>query len=494
MATVSLTTSTGVATHTLSTGARGPAASVNATTVAAAGGVVIDPTSTVMVDASGTDAERGTALLAAYAAAKLLLPNGAALSATNRATVILPPGKYKVTSTLTLDTSFIDICGLVTAAIERSATDSDSYTSAADASNFRPPPAYVYCNTDLVTTVVQAAADIRLSDFGIAYLHDDAESVVNDVAHAFYCNLTDATGNAASNYTRMYFFNQIALPQGDTGEFRAPVGFAKHVRGTWNGCVANAFAWRVGTNGEFSPTMTECVAGGFSFAGDRTGGAVVGCRLIRCRGEGLVQFGTSTGFACFSGCTGFGINIDVNSYFIDCEGGNNCFGIGAVNSGNFIRCRGGKYCFGGSFSLESTFAGYAEDCVALEGSFGSSNTVNMGKLTGTLVRCRSTGGIRPWRCEGAQVYDSWLEVTNTGIHCVQLLDSNTTILRSHLRVIQGGTGYPVFASSGFMIGYVSGTTMNNATRSATGFDETNSANGIASANNTVSDFLRMFGL
>lgn len=66
----------------------------------------------VSVRASGTPTENGTALLAAYATAKLLTPGGAALSATHRVTVYAPPADYDLGSaSLTLDTQFVDLLG-----------------------------------------------------------------------------------------------------------------------------------------------------------------------------------------------------------------------------------------------------------------------------------------------------------------------------------------------------------------------------------------------
>lgn len=66
----------------------------------------------IIVAVTNDDDENGTNLLTAYAAAKLLTPNGAALSATNRATVIVPPGVYKLSVQLDVDTEFVDIVSL----------------------------------------------------------------------------------------------------------------------------------------------------------------------------------------------------------------------------------------------------------------------------------------------------------------------------------------------------------------------------------------------
>lgn len=70
-------------------------------------------TAAVSVEAAGSPAYNGASLLAAYAQAKTLTPNGSALSATNRASVIVEPGMYDFDGqSLTLDTEFVDLVGL----------------------------------------------------------------------------------------------------------------------------------------------------------------------------------------------------------------------------------------------------------------------------------------------------------------------------------------------------------------------------------------------
>lgn len=57
----------------------------------------------------------GQRLRAAYAAAGNLAPGGLPLSATNRATVLLPPGTYRFKADLELSASFVDVMPLVPA-------------------------------------------------------------------------------------------------------------------------------------------------------------------------------------------------------------------------------------------------------------------------------------------------------------------------------------------------------------------------------------------
>ena len=67
----------------------------------------------VRVDASSDNSvTNGTALRNAYTTAKALTPNGSALSSTNRAVVLIPPGVYNLGSTsLDLDTAYVDLIG-----------------------------------------------------------------------------------------------------------------------------------------------------------------------------------------------------------------------------------------------------------------------------------------------------------------------------------------------------------------------------------------------
>jgi hypothetical protein len=68
--------------------------------------------STMIVRATGSAVQNGSALLAAYAQAKTMTPNGEALAADNRATVLVGPGVYDLgTGTLTMDAPFVDLVG-----------------------------------------------------------------------------------------------------------------------------------------------------------------------------------------------------------------------------------------------------------------------------------------------------------------------------------------------------------------------------------------------
>jgi hypothetical protein len=63
----------------------------------------------------------GQNLVEAYNYAKTLTPNGAALSATNRVSVIIQPGNYTLAAELAVDTQFVDLIGLGATKLRRGA-------------------------------------------------------------------------------------------------------------------------------------------------------------------------------------------------------------------------------------------------------------------------------------------------------------------------------------------------------------------------------------
>ena len=70
----------------------------------------------VVVETTAGATANGANLLAAYAAAKALSPNGKARDADNRVTVLVPPGAYDLgAGQLVLDTEFVDLVGMSTA-------------------------------------------------------------------------------------------------------------------------------------------------------------------------------------------------------------------------------------------------------------------------------------------------------------------------------------------------------------------------------------------
>ena len=342
----------------------------------------------VLVADGVNDAARGVNLAAAYTAAKALTPGGAALSAMNRACVLIPPARYSLAATLVADGKFVDFAGL----------------------GDQPEDTEIYAVMD-DSTVEQTANDIRMRNLAIRISG-------TMVGYEFKIN---AANNSASIYEDMYFSNRGVFGTSD-------------IKGTWRRCKADGYSWRLAANKVLAATMFDCEGGDLSFGGDNAGVGITG-RLERCR----------AGIRSFGGCTNFGCYI--SGTLIDCEAGVESFAVGKNFSGVAIRCRGGDSSFGATTvpSHPGTFSGYAEDCVAGKGSFGGrgASAGTNGKCTGTLVRCMGRGSELGMRLEGATLEGCLLTTAATGEHGVVLLNSASRIIDSTILVVEGDTGIPI---------------------------------------------------
>ncbi len=464
------------------------------------GAFVSNVTNTVVVSVASatTDLLRGAALLTAYATAKTLTPNGAALSHYNRAQVVIPPGKYKLTAMLDLDTDFVDFVAMFPAS-GGDILETDIFLGVDEGDGqgvsleyFRPPPTYIYTEVDRIDCVRQSCDDIRMDGFGICQLSiwpaADLNPINFRVVGAFSLDDVD---NTKSKYTNMYFWSKMG-----TNGWCGGVSTRRHMRGTWINCIASSNSWVLGKglfpnvdsgppdvmDGTFSAIMYDCQAGPQSFIGDAyedgafTGGAV-GCKLYRCRSHGDAGFG---------GCGITGADIDADCYFEDCITGAKSYGFAHPVYGTFVRCIGGALSYAGN----GQFYGIAIDCVAGRDSYGgrestSDGTPEAAKCLGTLTRCKVEGSTRPLNLQGAKLRDCRFTNTTTGQDCLKLLDSNSSIYNCDVVVHQGGTGIPINAGSAKNVVAVHNR-MNNATNDADGIGA-NVTNLIATPNNVVSN-------
>ena len=242
----------------------------------------------------------GTALLAAYTAAKALTPNGAVLSATNRATVLIAPGKYDLNgSMLTLDTQYVDLAGLSS---DRLHTLITSATAGQNSG-----------------TVVQTASDVRLANLTLQNTlgnTDVEDSATKPAAYMPTTNLSmtvcdnvrfigTGTANAmrsavqySGTFTRCeanpHGFGYLAAASGTftdcvtarhgfgygasaSGMFRRCTagwaGFGYGPTGTFHECSGNTPSW----NGVIGGLLFNCVLYGGSFGTRGTGGFLMGC-------------------------------------------------------------------------------------------------------------------------------------------------------------------------------------------------------------------------
>lgn len=273
----------------------------------------------------------GEDLIARYNWLKSSDRNGkmGALSATNRRTLVLVPGTITLSSTLTLDTDYVDI-------VSFSGNSKDTIVTKGTGG----------------ATVTQTANDVVLRGFTIR----NTGSSSGD-----YGFLVDASDNSDSIYEEMHFRHPYAV-----GSHNGVHG-SSDIKGTWRQCESDDYAWRLATTKTLGATMVNCVAGDSSYAGDAIDGTLSGA-FIRCIG----------GDDSFGGCGGRGAKTTEDAYYEECVAGNNSYSIGYEFAGTAIRCVGGSNCFAGYSGTGpnyGTFSGYAEDCIVeLGNNFGMGHT------------------------------------------------------------------------------------------------------------------------
>jgi hypothetical protein len=251
-------------------------------------------------------AKPGDNLITKYAEAKALTPNGAAKSATNRATLMIMPGRYSLSGQLTLDAEFVDVIGL--------------------GAQTKKPTVF------LVTNGLDISAD--------------------DVCVSGISGGLTIIGNKPSQI----FVNCQGLGR-SFGSFLGDGTIVGYANGTFIGCTASLFAFGCGSSA--NGTFINCTAEDFGFGGI----GVAGGKFIDCSGGDYSFGGFQSGIASgtFINCTGLycsfgGEGGTASGTFINCTGGaRNSFGVGVpfggfgnaltfpgttgIASGTFVNCR-----------------------------------------------------------------------------------------------------------------------------------------------------------
>jgi hypothetical protein len=277
-------------------------------------------------------AQPGDNLIVKYAAAKLLTPNGAALSATNRATLLIMPGIYQLSATLTCDANFVDVIGL--------------------GAGEKDPRVLLTVNSIFVTANNVSIQGIRIAE--------NVSGSGNQFGVAAQADFTGVTGTESNNRITI---TGHGLAVGDVVRFTARTG------GTG---LSNQVRYRV-TIVEADYFLLDA-----NFTTDITAGTLAVDNNTR---------------QVFTNCTGennsFGGGYSTASgTFINCTGGNDCFGgMWGAASGTFINCTGRDDCFGGSGM--GTASGTFINCTGGSSSFGGNS--GMGTASGTFTNCICTG-------------------------------------------------------------------------------------------------------
>jgi hypothetical protein len=374
----------------------------------------------------------GANLRVAYTYAKAFTPNTAALSATNRATVILLPGRYDLgTTRLNLDTDFVDIIGL---------TDT---------------PEQVVITSAVVLsdsgTVYQTANDVKIKGVTIDRTGTPQGSGAGRTAAYFpFPKATAITTWSGDGTTMTIAANGHGLQNGDSvrisgsgnssvdgvftvtriddNSFSYPstvnaagsIGTATERFNLTNieNCVFsgdNSSGMRLIT--EYSGTYRRCVGGAGSFSGVITGSGANASGLFEDCTATSGSFGGSNGSAsgtftrCSASSASFGSTA--SGVFTDCTAEATSFGgqAGGSASGTFLRCTVNGAGFGSS-SSGGNATGTFTDCTL-------TNTLSYGgTFTGTMRRCRfvctgtNNNALRVG--DGAKIFDSTLVATGTG--------------------------------------------------------------------------------
>jgi hypothetical protein len=313
---------------------------------------------------SSSSTTNGTALLAALADAKLLTPNGSALSTTNPATIILMGGTWAIgDTTLALDTAGIHIVGVsVGNGGVRGCRITAQHTSSASA----------------VVTI--SAASVSLSGVHLQSTGGSATGAPLSLATTNHSGLIEnvtLTGNT--------------ITSANTNTWG----------GTYRGVISTSTIFPGTCTGRFE----SCRGGANSFgygATDAAGALVItgAARFTNCEG-GARSFG--------------GLNASIGGYYESCVGGDNSFAYGetsaiafatvtprfractagngsfagtggTVSSGVFFSCNAGSDSFaGGSTAAGNLFSGSASGCSAGSTSFGD-------VFDGFAIGCSATSG------------------------------------------------------------------------------------------------------
>jgi len=304
----------------------------------------------VIVKTTDNASTNGLNLLAAYAQAKALTPHGQALSATNRAAVIVPPGRYDLgTGQLAMDTEFVDLVGLSTKREDQ----------------------YIFSQTNGPNTGVlrQTASDVGIENLLVQSTRPTGVPPFNSTDPAAYFPDSDKPATVIRNCE--------FRDDGADHSWSMRVGII--YSGAYSDCTGGIYAFGSGGGGTASGVFSNCTGGATSFGG---GGTASGT-FTNCTG-GASSFGTGVASGTFTNCTGgdraFGGSETASGTFTNCIGGTNAFGgDGGTASGTFINCTGGTNSFGGGSlgittgaklfgcrmtgtSWSATFSGRMENC------------------------------------------------------------------------------------------------------------------------------------
>lgn len=310
----------------------------------------LEGTNYVFVQGNGTPLENGTELLAAYNAAKTMSP-----SSSNRITVIVAPGEYKLVDTFVMDTEFVDLVSL---------------TGNAD----------VVLDKSLPSSYNNDPFQFTLSPYDIV----DISPCIIVLNNNIFIKGVSSKRYDSANWD---------LFEGNGELYLLPIIITENLPNViLENCIGGQFSF--GSDVDFgsnnltdSSTYINCKAATYSFASNaEASGTYINCSVIE---EYLVPNSFSGAFGAFGVASG---------YFYNCSGGSNSFASGGIASGYFQNCNA----YIGAFGDYGTCSGTLVNCTGYEYCFGDT-----GVLSGKLFYCRlttPTSGIFPTVSGGGRTY------------------------------------------------------------------------------------------
>lgn len=281
--------------------------------------------------------------------------NMGTLSATNRRLLLLMPGTYTLTSTLTLDTNYVDVAG----------------TGAPDNTIICGNISYATLVPSRMSVIYQTANDIRLARLKV---------------------LTTATENYSCAYSVNASNNAASIVQDCIFDMTNNVDYQKTIYssrfendnyGTFRRCVTGVYGWRLAAGKNLGGLFEDCYSGDKSFGGDGDS-----------TGNGML---TGTFRRCYSGAWSYGgggiygLKCGPTALFEYCIAGDNSYAMGKEFAATARWCKGGVNCFAGYMYSESAqyysaFTGRAEFCITDGG-----NSFGMGHAScaqsGVIINC-----------------------------------------------------------------------------------------------------------
>lgn len=256
------------------------------------GSGLISSDALIIVLRGATDSASADNIRAAYTAAKALTPGGNALSATNRATVLIPPGVYDfgtgngTNHGLQLDAQYVDLMGL------NANPRTTRLTSA--------------IGTDTRGTVEQTVDDVRLANLHLAITSTGGSGGTSDTPAAYFPN-----GNLPTCEIRNCLFSSAATTRASmrvgveySGTYidcisgRDSFGYLAAASGVFIRCIGGIRSFGASTSGVASGKFIDCVGDTQSFGGGSAGTATG--HFLRCR------LGVATGYSIALGVTSWG--------------------------------------------------------------------------------------------------------------------------------------------------------------------------------------------